>query len=59
MLHCIWGREGAPALDLELVSFRGEIRGEQLGKEVSPATQRRPGRGFVESEASWALKRKQ
>lgn len=32
MLRCIWGREGAPALDLELVSFREEIRGGTVRK---------------------------
>lgn len=61
VLGCVLDRMGAPAPDLEPRSpqRRDSCRIGAVEKEGFTQTQMRPGRGFVESEASWALRRKQ
>lgn len=55
---CIQGGQGAPASDLEPRSLKKSDSGGTAGKRGFTLTRTRPGRGFVESKASWALKRR-
>ena len=55
---CIQGRQGAPASDLEPRSPKKSDSGGTAGEGGFTPTRTRPGRGFMESKASWALKRR-